>query len=392
MKIRFNGRFGMVGLVAPVLFAVTPPAYMMAQAAPATIHGTVKDPAGFPEKSGEIRLSTDKTSAAKDRKFQYTFPVGADGTFKGTGIAPGDYIAFYYLNDKSVDYQNLPLKAGDDKPADFDMSREEYLKALSPEDRKALEEAKKKNAGVMAENAKIADVNKTLIQARADEKAGKADQAVAELTPLTSVKGDEPVIWAALGEAQLASADAATAAAKAAKTPTTDPAILQKYSDAATSYQKAIDLNTASKKPSPDLAYASYINLGQALGRSGKTPEAAAAYENAAKANPPQAGSAYYNEAATFYNAQKLPEAAAAADKSIAADPKRSEAYYIKASALIPNATMDKTTNKFVLPPGCLEAYQMYLELDPNGRHAQDVKELLANLGQTQKSTFKAKK
>jgi tetratricopeptide (TPR) repeat protein len=364
----------------------------MAQAAPATIHGVVKDPGGFPERTGEVRLSTDKTSAAKDRKYQYTFPVGTDGTYKGTGIAPGDYIAFVFIGEKSVDYQPLVVKAGDDKPLDFDMSREEYLKAMSPEDRAALEAAKKKNAGVLAENAKIADVNKTLIQARADEKAGKADAAVTELTPLTVAKPDEPIIWAALGEAQLASADAATAAARAAKTPTTDPAILQKYTDAAGSYQKGIDLNAARPKPSVDVAFSSYLNLGQALGRSGKPDDAAKAYENAAKANPAMAGTALYNESATYFNANKLTEAAAAADKAIAADPKRAEAYYIKASALVPNATIDPATKKFVLPPGCLEAYQEYLELAPTGPHAADVKGLLDSLGQPQKSNFKAGK
>jgi len=398
VKIGFRN-FGVVSFIAPALFAVSQPVYVMAQAAPATIHGVVKDPGGFPEKSGDIKLTTDKTSAAKDRKYQYTFPVGADGTYKGTGIAPGDYVAFYFIGEKSVDFQNLVVKAGDDKPLDFDMSREEYLKALSPEDRAALEAAKKKNAGVMAENAKIADVNKTLIQARADEKAGKADVAVTELTPLTAAKPDEPIIWAALGEAQLATADAATAAARAAKTPTTDPAILQKYTDAAVSYQKAIDLNAARPKPSPEVAFSSYLNLGQALGRSGKPDDAAKAYEAAAKAAPApaagapsSAGTAFYNEAATYFNANKLTEAAAAADKAIAADPKRAEAYYIKASALVPNASIDPATKKFVLPPGCLDAYQEYLELAPTGVHAADVKGLLDSLGQPQKSSFKAGK
>jgi tetratricopeptide (TPR) repeat protein len=389
MKIGFKS-FGLVGLLAPVLLAATQAAYVMAQPAPATVHGAVKDPGGFPEKTGEVKFTTDKSAPAKDRKYQYNFPVGTDGTYKGTGIAPGEYLVVVFIGDKSVDYQTVTVKTGDDKTVDFDMSREEYLKAMSPEDRKALEDAKKKNAGVMAENAKIADVNKTLIQARADEKSGKADLAVTELTPLTTQKPDEPIIWGALGEAQLAAADAATAAARAAKTPTTDPALLQKYTDAAASFQKALDLNAASKKPIVDVAFSSSLNLGQALGRSGKPDEAAKAYEAAATANPAMAGTALYNEAATYFNANKLTEAAAAADKAIAADPKRAESYYIKASALVPNATIDPQTKKFVLPPGCLEAYQAYLELAPTGGHAEDVKGLLVSLGQPQKGSFKA--
>ena len=55
-------------------------------------------------------------------------------------------------------------------------------------------------------------------------------------------------------------------------------------------------------------------------------------------------------------------------------------------------ATMDPKTNKFVLPPGCLEDYQMYLELDPSGKFAAEIKDLLTNLGQPVKNSFKAGK
>lgn len=389
--ISFLGSLGFLAFAAPAAFVVLQPASLVAQAG-ATITGTAKDPAGQPYNGGEVRFSTDKTSAADKRKYQYTVPVGADGTYKATDVAPGAYIVSYFRDGKSIWFHETDIKAGDTKAIDFDLSSEEYLKGLSAEDRAKLEEAKKKNATALAENAKIADVNKTLIAGRADEKSGNPDKAVAELTPLTVQRPTEPIIWAALGEAQLASADAARAAAVTAKTPLTVPAIVQKYTDAATSYQKAIELNTASKKPDPSLAFTCYLNLGQSLGRSGKPDDAAAAYENAAKADPTKAGTAFYNEAAVYFNANKLKEANDAADKAIAADPKRSDAYYIKASALIPDAKLDNATKKFILPPGCLEAYQEYLELDPTGRHAQDVKELLANLGQPQKNSFKAKK
>jgi tetratricopeptide (TPR) repeat protein len=388
--IGFLSSFGFLAIAAPTVLAITLPSTLVAQAG-ATITGVAKDPAGQPYNSGEVRFSTDKTTPADKRKYQYTIPVGADGTYKATDVAPGSYIIAYFRDGKSIWYHELDIKSGETKTVDFDLSSDEYLKGLSPEDRAKLEEAKKKNATAIAENAKIADVNKTLLAGRADEKTDP-DKAVSELTPLTTQRPNEPIIWAALGEAQLAAADKARSAAMAAKTPVTDPAILQKYADAAASYQKALDTNAASKKPDPGLAFTSYLNLGQALGRSGKTDEASAAYENAAKADPTKAGMAFYNEAAIDFNSNKLKEANEAADKAIAADPKRADAYYIKASALIPGATVDPATKKFILPPGCLEAYQEYLELAPTGNHAQDVKELLANLGQPQKNSFKAKK
>jgi tetratricopeptide (TPR) repeat protein len=390
--LSFIGSFGMLNLAAPAVLAIAHPVSMMAQAAAATVHGLVKDPGGIPLHDGIVKFTTDLTVPAKDRTYKYSAPIDADGTYKATGIPAGDYLMVVFRGDVSADFQRVTIKAADDKTVDFDMSRPEYIAALTPEQRKDLEEAKKKNAAVLAENAKIGNVNKTLVQARADEKSGKADAAVTELTPLTAAMPNEPIVWAALGEAQLAEADAARAAATDKK----DPAVLQKYADAAASYQKALDTNAAAKKPSADIAFTSDLNMGQAFGRSGKPDEAAAAYEAAAKADPTKAGVAYYNEAAVYYNAQKLKEAAVAADKAIAIDPKRPETWYIKASALIPDAkavTDPKTKlTTFELPPGCLEAYQEYLELAPTGPHAQDIKDLLTNLKQPMKNSFKAKR
>jgi len=379
---------GLMTVLAALMLAITGAA--QAQGNTAKLHGHTNNPVGQALKAGDVKLTTDKTSAAKDRKYAYSFPIDANGDYKGDGIAPGDYLAVVLVDNKSVDFQNITVKAADDKTLDFDMTRAEYVKGMSAEDRAALEEYKKKNAAVSADNAKIANINKTLLQAREDEKNGKADDAVKAMQGLVAIKADEAILWASLGEAQLASGDASVKAARAAKTSTTDPAIVQTFTDAAASYQKAIDLNAASKKPSPENLAAYYLNLGQALSKSGKLPEAGAAYESAAKTSPTMAASAFYNESVVFYQASKMPEANAAADKAIEADPKRADAYYIKGQALIPGATTDPKTNKFILPPGCLEAYQEYLALAPDGPHAAEVKELLNGLGQPVVNSFKA--
>ena len=382
-KLKQAGFFALLAVLALTLSAG-------AQVTTASVHGKVNNPAGVAVNHGDVKFTPDKTSEPKDRKYPFSFPLDKDGTYKGSGIPAGDYVAVVFSDDKTIDFQMVTFKNGEDKLLNFDMTREEFLKALSPEERAAIEENKKHNASVVAENSKIANINATLLQARADEKNGKAEDAVNALKPLTEARPNEALVWAALGEAQLAAADAASKAARAAHTPTTDPAIVSKYSDAATYYQKSIDLDAQAKKPIPQLVSSAYINLGQAFAKQGKLSEASGAYENAVKADPTIAGMAYFNEAATFFNAQKMDEAAVAADKAIAADPKRAEAYYIKAQALIPKATMDPKTQKFILPPGCLEAYQSYLELVPEGGHAAEVKDLLNNLGQPQKSSFKA--
>lgn len=377
-----------------VMVAAAQPGRSMAQvAADGSIHGHVNNPVGQPVTKGEVKLTTDRGPQA-EMKFKYTFPLDANGDYKGTGIAPGNYVVLVFQDNKSLDFNDSVIftSGGGDKTVNFDMSRADYLAKMSPEDRKALEEYKKKNAEIVAGNAKIQNLNALLTQARTDNKAGNYDAAIKAMTDATAAKPDEGILWITLGDAQLGAADAAAKAAKAAGTPTTDPAIVAKYNDAAASYKKGLDLNAASKKPSPEAAAAGYNQLGQTYGKMGNAKDSADAYEMAAKALPANASMYYFNEAATLYNSGKLAEANAAADKAIAADPKKAEAYYIKGQALIPQATVDPKTQKIVAPPGCVEAYQTYLELAPDGPHAADVKGILEGIGAQVKSSYKAPK
>ena len=341
------------------------PNFVSAQAT-GSIHGHVQNAIGQAVNKGDVKLTTDKTGDAKTRKYPYSFPLDANGDFKGTGIAPGNYLAVVFQDDKSLDYiESLDVKADQDALANFDMTRQAYIDKMTPEEKKSLEEYKKKNADAVAANSKIANLNTALVQARADTKAGNYDAAMSSMQQATAQKPDEAILWVALGDAQAGSADAAAKAAKAAGKPTNDPTITQKYTDSATSYKKAIELANAAKKPSPETQAAAENQLGQVLAKSGDTKDAADAYDAAAKAQPDHAGMYLFNEAATLYNAGKTDDAAVAADKAIAADPNRADAYYIKGQALIGKASVDPKTQKITAPDGCVEAYQKYLELAP---------------------------
>jgi len=376
-----------------VVVAMAHPATSLAQAqATASIHGHVNNAIGQPIAKGEVRLTTDRAADEKTRKYQYTFPID-NGVYKGTGIAPGNYVVIVYQEGKSLDFnESVVFANGDDKTVNFDMTRKEYIDKMTPEEKKALEEFKKKNAEVMAGNQKISNLNALLTQARTDTKAGNYDAAITAMQTATTQKPDEAILWVTLGDAQLGSADAAVKAARTAGTSPNDPTIAQKYSDAAASYKKATELNAASKKPNPDTAGAAYNQLGQALAKGGKLQEASEAYEQAAKAQPASAGMYFFNEAATLFNAGKTEEAAVAADKAIAADPKRADAYYIKGQALIQKASVDPKTQKITAPPGCVEAYQTYLELVPEGPRSEEVKGILTGIGEQIKSSYKAGK
>jgi tetratricopeptide (TPR) repeat protein len=257
---------------------------------------------------------------------------------------------------------------------------------MTPEEKKQLEEFKKKNAETTAANAKIANLNGMLNQARADTQAGNYDSAIKALTDATTAKPDEPVLWEAMGDAQLGAANAAQKASR------TDPTLGDKYAAAVASYQKSLSLNAASPKPKPEIAAAADNQLGQAYAKSGKTKEASGAYEAAATADPPKAGMYYFNEAASLFNANDMDGAAAAAQKAITADPTKADAYYIEAQALIQKASVDPKTNKIVAPPGCVEAYQKYLELAPTGPHAEEIKGILQGIGSSVENNYKAGK
>jgi hypothetical protein len=100
----------------------------------------------------------------------------------------------------------------------------------------------------------------------------------------------------------------------------------------------------------------------------------------------------YQNETIVMQRIGQTDATVASADKAIAADPKRPIPYYLKGQALISKATVDSKTGKIVAPPGCQEAYQKYLELDPTGPFAADAKQVLTEMNQTPSSAKASKK
>ena len=344
---------------------------LLAQEATGKIHGHVQDPIGTPLKGGSVSLSTDEGKTAK-----YTFKTDDNGNYTGDGIAPGTYKVVYRNPDTPADkvvdeYNNVKVTAGADTLQDIDMTRPEYYSKMTPEQRKTAEALKAKNSAALKENAVIKNLNSDLKEARQDNHDKNFAAAETLMTRDTTAKPDAAVLWVELGIAQKG---------------------LKKNDDAVTSLQKAIQLDNAGGKPNPDLQSAANDALGEILAGEGKVPESQAAYEAAATADPKSAGMHYSNEAIMMDRAGNVDGTVAAADKAIAADPTKPLPYYLKGKALINKATVDPKTQKIVAPPGCEEAYQKYLELDPNGQFAPEVKSLLSELGTTVQTKYKAGK
>ena len=346
--------------------ATLPLSYALAQAT-GSIHGHIQDPIGSPLAGAQVLVTTDGKTA------KYTFTADANGDYKGSGIAPGTYVLNLMANSKPVDQLlSVKIDANQDETENFDLSRPDYIAKMTPEQRKQMEEVKAKNAEALKTNTVIKSLNADLQKAREDNKSKNYAEADELMTKDSQAKPDASVIWLELGNAQIGE---------------------KKYPDATTSLQKAITLEQANPKASPDIIGGADNALGESLAQQNKIPDAVAAYDAGAKANPPQAGMYFTNEAIVLSRSGQNGDAvSAAADKAIAADPTRPVPYYLKGQALIAKATVDPKTQKIVAPPGCAEAYQKYLELAPDGPYAEEAKAVLQSMGQTVKTTYKAGK
>jgi len=364
----------------------------------ATVHGKVTNPAGQAVTDGQVEFTKDIGLPEKERKYVDVTPTDAQGNYKATDVAPGDYVMVVIVQGKSADFQQVTLKAGDDKTVDFDMTRAEYLKGMSAEDRAKLEEYKKNTAAAVDANKKIANLNAVLATVRTDLAAarptsGDVSKDVSDMKAAVDTKPDESILWISYGNTLEAQGDHLAKADKDARKPvTSDDDAMKNYNDAIDAYKKGAQLNAASKKPVPADQAAAWNGAGNTLAKEGKPTDAADAFENAVKAEPTNAGMFYGNEAAVLFNAGQTDAAAAAADKAIAADPNRPDPYFIKGQALIAKSTFDQKTQKIVPPPGCVDAYQKYLQLAPDGAHAQAVQEVLASLGEKVDTSYKASK
>jgi tetratricopeptide (TPR) repeat protein len=383
---------GLLALAFLPAFAQTP--------ATAKIHGHVTNPTGAPQTNGTVSLSTDSGHTSK-----FTFPVSPEGDYAGDA-APGSYTVVFRQPDtppdKMVDsFDNVKLVAGQDVVQDIDMSRKSFIDKLPPDQQKQLEELRKHNSEALKSNEVIKNLNADLKTVAQDVKDADAAHATAVqtlgaaaakdaitakeqeiktakyteieslMTKDTAAKPDAPILWAELGQGE---------------------AGLKKYDEAITAFKKAIQLDSVNPKPNIDVQGLADSGLGEIYARTGKIQDANDAYDAAAKINPTRAGFYYKNESVIFFQTNQADAQVAAADKAIAVDPTQPVLYYLKGNGLVGKTTMDAKTNKLTAPPGCLEAYQKYLDLAPDGPYSKEVKDILAGFNQTVDTSYKASK
>jgi tetratricopeptide (TPR) repeat protein len=359
-----------VGLSAPLAFAQTT----------GTVKGICKDFEGKPIAQAEVQWIGTESGLT------YKLKTNNKGEYFSLGIVPGKYNVTLSKDGKELFHFNGVTVGLDETVLDFDLKKEQVSAAqgqgMTPEQAKARAEAAAK---AESEKKTVGTLNDKLKAASAASDAGDFETAIATLTEANQIDSTRDLIWFKLGDAYRMSAPKQT-----------DPAEkLKRYEMAATNYQKAIELRSASevaqKDPDHNVKMAAYYNnLAEAYSKSNKTDDSVANYNKAAGLDPAHAGTYLFNEGAVLTNAGKVDDAIVAFDKVIAADPTKADAYYWKGVNLIGKATLKG--DKMVAPEGTAEAFQKYLELQPEGKLAQPAKDMLASIGATIETGFGTKK
>jgi tetratricopeptide (TPR) repeat protein len=242
-------------------------------------------------------------------------------------------------------------------------------------------------------------VNADLKTARAANAEKRYSDAETLMLKDTAAKPDLIYLWIELGQAELGQKKFPEAETAFKKALAIGGGAVQKNAPSAGFYtpdgtathssQSLATPDSGPRKRDPDAEGVSWSSLGEVYIRTNRAADGQAAFDEAVKANPPNTGLYLYNETVLYFQAGNTAAQLETANKALAADPTRAKLYYFKAQALTTQATVDPKTNKLILPPGCLEAYQKYLELDPNGQFAADTKSILTAAGQSFKAVFK---
>lgn len=349
----------------------------------AQIEGDVKGVDGNPMIGAMVKI--DRT----DIKAHYQVKTNKKGHYFYAGLAYGTYNVSISVDGKDqLVAQGVPLRGnpnGDPTNVPIDLSKGAQAqqaaeakaqaaqasadagRAKSPAEKAAEEKASKEREEALKKNKELNDAFNAGIAA---SQAKQYDQAVASLTKASDIDPKQHVVWAQLAEAEINFAGTKSGADADAE--------MQKGLGA---YEKAIEL-----KPD-DPGY--HNNYALALARAKKFPEAQAELTKAATLDPPNAGRYYYNLGALLVNAGQNEPAGEAFKAAIDKDPNYADAQYQYGVYLLSKATVG-ADGKVTPVPGTADAFQKYLQLKPDGPFADSAKSMLASLGATVDTSYKA--
>lgn len=357
----------LVVLTALLLALASAPVW--GQATLAKVEGKITDN-GKPVADANVVL----TSAATGRSFK--MKTDKNGNYNGVGFPVGEYKAEVFSpsgeNLFTINKTQVSLEGGAATTLNIDITKDRKTGAGQPTYTKEQIEA------IKAQNAKATSMNALIGQAQNAMNSKNWQEAIAPLQQMIEMDPKRWEFYQALGNSQIN---------------------LSHYQEAVDAYEKGLataNETLAAADPKTDAAKVK-AGIGQMLAsegnayvKLGKNDLAVEAFTKAAEMDP-HPGTAYFNLCATQYNLGQMQAAEIACTKAIAADPNKADAYFIKGSAMYGNGKLD-AHNNYVVPPGTIEALNKYLELAPDGSHANDVKAMLQAAGAKIETSFGTKK
>jgi tetratricopeptide (TPR) repeat protein len=300
---------------------------------------------------------------------KYDVDLMVDGqkkdSVKGVQTRPGDPIPVNF-DLKNSAAEMAAKQAEMQKAIEQGQLTKEQERGLSAEQKAAMEKQIKEQSEKMKKNKDLNDAFNAGMEAMQTKRYA---DAVTAFEKAATVDPTQQAIFAQLGEARMRMADGKTGAEYDTN-----------VAEAMKAYQKAIEL-----KPDDPGAHNNYA---LALGKAKKFPEMQAELKKAADLDPQNGGKYYYNLGAMLVNSGQGEAAGEAFKKAIELTPTYADAYYQYGVTLVGQAKIDSATGKVTPVPGTVEAFQKYLELQPNGQWAQSAKEMLGSLGSSVETKF----
>lgn len=331
------------------------------------IQGTVKGPDGKPWAGITVEITNQRTGT------KYTTKTDDHGNYRQVGLEPGNY-TITFITEK------FP-------PQKYAVSVDPNAQATQDIDYKKLLEA---NPGYLEAVKKQEAQKKQFAQLKLHFTAGR--KAIDQINALRQQMHAQPATQQAQTQQQISqlSQTAVTELSQAEQIAGPKdknlPTIVGnlalayelggKHAEAAETYTKAAALQPAN----PELLLGAATNLAYA----GKLDEASADCEKVATMSAPDAGTCWRNLGVVLYNTNHLQEAVTPLQKATKADPSNADTWYLLGTALM-NTMKSKMVNgklTAIISPGTVDAYQKYLDLAPNGPHADEAKQALQVLQQ----------
>src|SRR5215469_14346480 len=346
----------------------------------ATMEGDVKGPDGKMMVGAMVKI--DRT----DIKGHYQVKTDKKGHYLYAGLPLGTYNVTVTLEGKDLPVQQgVRLRGGDPTNVSADFTKQaaepagataaaaataaaqEATRGLSAKDKAEQEKQAKEREEALKKNKELNDAFNGGIAAAQNK---QWPEAIAAFNKASEMDPKQHVVWAQLAEAEVTFAGTKTGADGDAE--------MKKGLDA---YAKAIEL-----KPD-DPGY--HNNYALALAKAKQFSEAQNELTKAATLDPPNAGRYYYNLGALLVNSGQNEPAGEAFKAAIDKDPTYADAQYQYGVYLLSKASVG-ADGKVVPVPGTADAFQKYLQLKPDGPFADSAKSMLASLGTSIDTSYKA--